>query len=288
MRIIDYPEFKEARERYESAIGKKAPITFDEWFSLPDSHKAAALYINFYNQITLAWTKAKADFTDDEDGLSIVMQYLMKNVPIIESNPNKYSETYIYRVAYNCMGCLRRNKSEITRYKECMSEWYAKDSYCDNANNKSYSSYFDLMGMDELADKIHLAAEMLYDLYDELDKDEKAVIKSILTGSKLTKRTKERESEIYTTLRYAFRRFAADFATPSLVCRNFADVLKYDDLIDSATVIMRDGTKAVYCGEKHIYPNTKTEIVFFGPNQDYVMPINQTYDLEVIEVEMYD
>ena len=142
--------------------------------------------------------------------------------------------------------------------------------------------------MDELADKIHLAAEMLYDLYDELDKDEKAVIKNILTGSKLTKRTKERESEIYTTLRYAFRRFAADFATPSLICNNFADVLKYDDLIDSAVVIMRDGTKAVYCGEKRISSNSKTEIVFFGPTQDYVMPINLTYDLEVVEVEMYD
>lgn len=288
MRIIDYPEFKEARERYESAIGKKAPITFDEWFSLPDSHKAAALYINFYNQITLAWTKAKADFTDDEDGLSIVMQYLMKNVPIIESNPNKYSETYIYRVAYNCMGCLRRNKSEAARFKECTSEWFTNRSCYGDTGNTDEASYFDCIGMSEIADKLHLAADILYDLYGELDTDEKCVINNILRGSKLTKRSKERESEIYTTLRYAFRRFAADFATPSLVCRSFADVLKYDDLIDSATVIMRDGTKAVYCGEKHIYPNTKTEIVFFGPNQDYVMPINQTYDLEVIEVEMYD
>jgi len=288
MNIIDYHEFKEAKERYESAIGKKAPITFDEWFSLPDNHKAAALFINFYNQITLAWTKAKADFTEDEDGLSIVMQYLMKNVPIIESNPNKYSETYIYRVAYNCMGCLRRNKSEATRFKECTSEWHSTDSRFDCGGTKDESSYFDVVGMDELADKLHLAADILYDLYGELDRDEKAVINNIIRGSKLTKRSKERESEIYTTLRYAFRRFAADFATPSLICNNFADVLKYDDLIESAVVIMRDGTKAIYCGEKRISPNTKTEIVFFGPTQDYVMPINLTYDLEVVEVEMYD
>jgi hypothetical protein len=285
MRIIDYHEFKEAKERYESAIGKKAPITFEEWFTLPDSHKAAALFINFYNQITLAWTKAKADFVEDEDGLSTVMQYLMKNVPIIETNPNKYSETYIYRVAYNCMGCLRRSKADIARYKECVSEWHSKDS-CYGGSDES--SYFDFIGMDELADKLHLAADILYDLYGELDRDEKAVINNILKGTRLTKKSKERESEIYTTLRYAFRRFAADFATPSLICNNFADVLKYDDLIESAVVIMRDGTKAVYCGEKRISPNSKTEIVFFGPTQDYVMPINLTYDLEVIEVEMYD
>ena len=288
MNIIDYHEFKEAKERYESAIGKKAPITFDEWFSLPDSHKAAALFINFYNQITLAWTKAKADFTEDEDGLSIVMQYLMKNVPIIESNPNRYSKGYIYKIAMNCMCCLRRVKSEISRSKECVSEWYTNNSCCGDTGTTDEASYFDCIGMGELADKLHLAADILYDLYGELDKDEKSVINNILRGSKLTKRSKERESEIYTTLRYAFRRFAADFATPSLVCRTFADVLKYDDLIDSAVVVMRDGTKAVYCGEKHISPNTKTEIVFFGPTQDYVMPINLTYDLEVIEVEMYD
>ena len=285
MRIIDYHEFKEAKERYESAIGKKAPITFEEWFTLPDSHKAAALFINFYNQITLAWTKAKADFVEDEDGLSTVMQYLMKNVPIIETNPNKYSETYIYRVAYNCMGCLRRNKTDVARCKECVSEWHSKDS-CYGGSDES--SYFDFIGMDELADKLHLAADILYDLYGELDRDEKAVINNILKGTRLTKKSKERESEIYTTLRYAFRRFAADFATPSLICNNFADVLKYDDLIESAVVIMRDGTKAVYCGEKRISPNSKTEIVFFGPTQDYVMPINLTYDLEVVEVEMYD
>lgn len=285
MRIIDYHEFREAKERYESAIGKKAPITFDEWFSLPDSHKAAALFINFYNQITLAWTKAKADYTEDEDGLSTVMQYLMKNVPIIEANPNKYSETYIYRVAYNCMGCLRRNKTDVARCKECVSEWHSKDS-CYGGSDES--SYFDFIGMDELADKLHLAADILYDLYGELDRDEKAVINNILKGTRLTKKSKERESEIYTTLRYAFRRFAADFATPSLICNNFADVLKYDDLIESAVVIMGDGTKAVYCGEKRISPNSKTEIVFFGPTQDYVMPINLTYDLEVVEVEMYD
>ena len=285
MRIIDYHEFKEAKERYESAIGKKAPITFEEWFTLPDSHKAAALFINFYNQITLAWTKAKADFTEDEDGLSTVMQYLMKNVPIIETNPNKYSETYIYRVAYNCMACLRRNKTDVARCKECVSEWHSKDS-CYGGSDES--SYFDFIGMDELADKLHLAADILYDLYGELDRDEKAVINNILKGTRLTKKSKERESEIYTTLRYAFRRFAADFATPSLICNNFADVLKYDDLIESAVVIMRDGTKAVYCGEKRISPNSKTEIVFFGPTQDYVMPINLTYDLEVVEVEMYD
>lgn len=288
MNIIDYHEFKEAKERYESAIGKKAPITFDEWFSLPDSHKAAALFINFYNQITLAWTKAKADFTEDEDGLSIIMQYLMKNVPIIECNPKRYSANYIYRVAENCMKCLRRVKSEIARDKECMSEWYTNNSCYGDTGTTDEASYFDCVGMDELADKLHLAADILYDLYGELDRDEKAVINNILKGTKLTKKSKERESEIYTTLRYAFRRFAADFATPSLICNNFADVLKYDELIESAVVIMRDGTKAVYCGEKRISPNTKTEIVFFGPTQDYVMPINLTYDLEVIEVEMYD
>lgn len=287
MNIINYHEFKEAKERYESAIGKKAPITFDEWFSLPDSHKAAALFINFYNQITLAWTKAKADFTEDEDGLSIVMQYLMKNVPIIESNPNKYSESYIYKVSYNCMSCLRRVKSEIARDKECVSEWFMVDSPLGNGV-KDCISTFDLIGMDELADKLHLAADLLYDLYGELDAEEKSVINNILKGTRVTKKAKERESEIYTTLRYAFRKFASDFSNPSLVCNTFADVLKYDDLIDSAVVIMRDGTKTVYCGEKRISPNGKTEIVFFGPTQDYVMPINRTYDLKVVEFEMYD
>lgn len=280
--MINYPEFQEAKKRYEAAIGITAPITFEEWFALPDSHKAAALFINFYEQITLAWTKAKSDFTEDEDGLSIVMQYLMKNVPIIESNPKKYASSYIYKIAYNSMGCLRRAKSDISRHKEVISEWYTNETIGE-------ASLFDLIGSDMLADKLHIAADILYQLYEEvLDTDEKAVVNNILRGTKLSKRTMARESEIYTTLRYAFRRFAADFANPSLICNCFADVLKYDGLIESATVVMRDGTKAVYCGEKRVSSNGKTEIVFFGPTQDYVMPIKLTYDLKVLEVEMYD
>lgn len=101
-------QFIETKNMFENAIGVKYPLTYEGWLAVRDELKAAALYVQFFDEITLAWSKAKSNFTSDEDGVSTVMQYLIKNVPIVMNEPKKYNPKYIYRVAYNCMGCLRR------------------------------------------------------------------------------------------------------------------------------------------------------------------------------------
>lgn len=82
-------------------------LSYEDWMSRPQDHKAALLFVNFFSKMIQAWDKAnKFDFIPDEDGVSIVCQYLEKNVAKIEENPNKFSEAYIYKVAYNCMYCI--------------------------------------------------------------------------------------------------------------------------------------------------------------------------------------
>lgn len=116
-------QFYETKKMFENAISVKFPISYETWLSLKDDLKAAALYVNFFDDITLAWTKAKSDFTPDEEGVSVVLQYLCKNVSKIIKEPNKYSDRYIYRVAYNSMGCLRRVKRDKDYYDNTMSNF---------------------------------------------------------------------------------------------------------------------------------------------------------------------
>ena len=97
----------ETRNCYRNFLEINIPLTFEQWNELPHDKKAIALYLQFFNEIVLAWEKANTiDFIDCEDGVEVINQYLEKNVSIIEKDPKRFTANYIYRVAYNCMYCI--------------------------------------------------------------------------------------------------------------------------------------------------------------------------------------
>ena len=81
------------------------PLSYDEWLATADDNKAAVLFVQFFDQISLAWYKLKTDAAIEEDCVETVLQYLMKNVPIIVENPSRFSPKYIYKICYNCIYC---------------------------------------------------------------------------------------------------------------------------------------------------------------------------------------
>ena len=96
-------EFYEARRLFINHINYTRPYSYEEWIALPEDHKCVALYIQYFDQIILAWYKTKSFYASEEEGVETVLQYLNKNVPILEANEKKFNERYIYRVAYNCL-----------------------------------------------------------------------------------------------------------------------------------------------------------------------------------------
>lgn len=86
--------------------------TYDEWKNADAEDQVALLYVHFYQEITLAWytaiTSRDIAYVTQEDGVSTVLQYLTKNAEILKAQPKCYTGKYIYRVAYNCIGCLPR------------------------------------------------------------------------------------------------------------------------------------------------------------------------------------
>lgn len=132
-------EFYNTRNLFIEYTGYKKPLSYEEWSHKPDRLKAGLLFVQFYNEITLAWMKADSlDFGDDAEGVSTILQYLEKQVSqvqyyckddltkkataeyrkhnpdgfvaiekrMIDENPEKFSSSYIYRVAYNCLYCI--------------------------------------------------------------------------------------------------------------------------------------------------------------------------------------
>lgn len=114
--------FVETKNLFTNYTKYTSPLSYEEWLAVADDSKAAVLYVQFYDQITLAWYKTKSFFVLEEDGVSTVIQYLMKNVPILKKDPSRFKPSYIYQVAYNCLYCISHDiKRDIERYEREIS-----------------------------------------------------------------------------------------------------------------------------------------------------------------------
>lgn len=114
--------FNETKKLFITSTGYTRPLSYEEWMMIPSGHKAAVLFVQFYDEITLAWYKTKSFFVLEEDGVSTMLQYLVKNVPIIENDPKRFKPSYIYKVAYNCLYCISHDiKRDIERYENEVS-----------------------------------------------------------------------------------------------------------------------------------------------------------------------
>ncbi|MCM1226148.1 MAG: hypothetical protein NC320_01825 [Clostridium sp.] len=281
-------QFVETRNLFANtlcAVCVECPITYDKWLAIGNDLKAAALFVNFYDEITLAWSKAKSEFTPDENGVSTVMQYLIKNVPIIMSDPKKYDPKYIYRVAYNSMGCLRRVQRDADHYNLTMSNYVS----CDE--NDEFDLFSTMIGDD--SDMLDTTSRRRYSaeidiIIDNLDDDAKKFVEYLLGSKTLGKRVEAKREQIISELRNKFGKYRNTYcgSKPDDTVR-FGRIFKHDDEIESAVVEMTDGSKATYYGETRVTANGNIKIVFFGDKQDYIVPLKIARNLKVIDVEWY-
>lgn len=277
--------FYAARTMFRNVVGYE-PMSYEEWLSVDDQNKAAALYVTFFDQITLAWSKAKSFYVLDEDGVSELMKYLIKNTPIIVADKKKYSPAYIYKVAYNCLYCISRD--------------IKRDRLAYENNVPQYVNHGDdvLDLFDTVSDKEDLQSSIskksFWALVDELgerDWDVKAIIVKILEGGTLPSGIPmKRRAEIMEELKKAFAAYKSAFYDEAEKERaiTFADVLRKDDRIASAVVELPNGESAVYYGQKWYNSDNKiSKIEFFGPTKDYLVPVKQALTFKVIDIEFY-
>lgn len=173
-------QFRETRKIYSEFLQYTKPLSYVEWVALPEDNKAAALFVQFFDQIELAWYKAKSIFTTEEDGVYTVMQYLMKNVQIIKENPNRFTPKYIYKVAYNCLYCI------------CHDPIIERIRWETTVSNIVHTDEGDLDLFDTTV-SIHSEVEVQYDrnqfwkLLESLDPKARKVVNNLMGGAPLGK-----------------------------------------------------------------------------------------------------
>ena len=147
---------------YREYIGYKGEMSYNRWLRLPDRFKAAALYVQFYDQITLAWYKVKTNWSIEEEGVETINQYLMKNVKKIEEDQKRFKPAYIYKVAWNCLYCLC---IDPTKNKE---RYYTETPESFSVRDDEDMSWFDLLGETQDFDDIR-EDEEIAQFFNQLD-----------------------------------------------------------------------------------------------------------------------
>lgn len=186
-------QFYETRELFKNYTGYTKPLTYDEWVSIPDDQKAAVLYVQFYEQITLAWQKTKSFYTLQEDAVSTVLQYLIKNVPLLVAEPSRFRAPYIYRVAYNCLYCIchdiKRDRERFER--ECSNICKVGDDELD---------LFDtIVGVECMVDVMN--REKLWQIIMTQSEDTQLVVYNIIDGTPLPEEVEEEKHNIIAQLK---------------------------------------------------------------------------------------
>lgn len=184
--------FYATRNMFRNYINYERPLTFEEWSSIDDDKKAAVLYVQFFDQITLAWYKLKTDAAIEEDCVSEVLMYLIKNVPVIQSNPSRFKPSYIYKVVYNCIYC-----KSIDPYKGQTAETSWFNNTCSQFVQKGDEivDIFDEISNTEDID-VTAARDHFWAIIEDMGDDVIAIVENILNGTRVPATVNKRRAEI--------------------------------------------------------------------------------------------
>lgn len=166
-------QFRTTRNLYlESLSGFEFPLTYDAWLNADDEHKAVLLFVNFFAEIELAWYKTRFSFVNEEDAVSQVSLYLVKNVDFIKADEKRFTANYIYRVAENCLKSLTYIERDINREKfECPN-----DVELDGETVNLY----DLTPSEDDPIEIQHAKEAVWDIIDKMGLKTKKVVNRLI------------------------------------------------------------------------------------------------------------
>lgn len=178
--------FAETRNAFIEGTQYTRPLSYAEWLTIPEEHKAAVLFVQYYDQIMLAWYKTKSFFVVEEDGVSTMLQYLMKNVEKIKEQPKRFSSAYIYKVAYNCLYCISHDiKRDRERYENETSNIVS----CGEDQLDLFDTVSENIDFDE-----ELSKEAFWRTIENMGLPTNKVINYLLNGESLDKVSKRSKS----------------------------------------------------------------------------------------------
>lgn len=202
-------QFKETYNLFKSAIVDLNSDTYWKWMLIPNDLKAAALYVQFYDAITLAWSKTQKPFIEEETAVSTVIQYIIKNVEVIKEDRKRFTPNYLYKVAFNALYPLGRIQRDELAWsnRRSMYTLESEDDLLDSDNIYYNESNYSDVFFDTTDPFVDTEQEEIWEIIDACDDATKKVIESLIGGRKLGKKLNNKAPEIIEMLRLKLHKF---------------------------------------------------------------------------------
>ena len=181
--------FHATKNMFRSYLNYEEPLSYDEWLATADDNKAAVLFVQFFDQISLAWYKLKTDAAIEEDCVEEVLQYLMKNVPTIVDNPSRFSPKYIYRICYNCIYC---KSIDPYRGQTAKTSWYNNTTSQYVQCGEDTLDLFDLASDDSVDSDDIMNREHFWAIIEDMGSDTLSVVAKLLGDTSRVKSTEDK------------------------------------------------------------------------------------------------
>lgn len=175
-------QFKLTRRIFSSALSNVSfPLTFDEWKEIDSDLQAAALFVNFYREITSAWGKFPNSPITPDIAVSVVVENLFKNVPKILEEPERFTSGYIHVITVKRLISEVRNKGiNYVFNNECSNFMY--DPELDDEID-----LYDLVAAATEAYEVTYASEELWAIIEGMGPKAEKVANHLITGDSLRK-----------------------------------------------------------------------------------------------------
>ena len=184
--------FRETYNSMRETIGYTKPISYQEWVNVRDDYKAAWLYVQFFDQISLAWYKVSLNnrYADEDNGVSEMLSYCVKNVTKILEDGRRFTPNYMYRVAYNCLYCIAIDRVGFKMtYETCVSQYV-------NSGDGDELNIFDTVAVDE-SPLEEITREEIWEIIRNQSVEMQQVIEDAINGRHLNKANKAKLQKLF-------------------------------------------------------------------------------------------
>ena len=194
---VNYSPFISTKQMFvEYLTGYSFPISFETWLASDEEEKAALLFVNFYDQIVLAFSRSNAAYVLSEDAVSTILMVLTKNATIlqtVENGEKRFTPNYFYTVAWGAFYSLVRSIANKSRDEhEICNE-------IENSDSDVSINLFDFAPSHDDTCEMRQAKEAVWDIIAHMGPKAEKVVNHLInpkdTLHKISKSSSEYDSD---------------------------------------------------------------------------------------------
>lgn len=192
--LTSQSQFRQTRNMLVNAL-QTDKLSYDEWSIRPDNQKAVLLFVNFFEQIELAWYKERGKHTYEEDGVSEALNtcsYLcglsLKSGKQGNSkiNQNSYNPRFIFSAMKNAFNSLNyERKSTRSQYRHPNDEITVCGQYTKSSEGDELDIFEFLSDGDDIVSEIE--SNNFWSIIENMDLNAQEVVDRLINGKKLCK-----------------------------------------------------------------------------------------------------